>query len=238
MSSLLRAEELPASGVAFNLADFERQGRELELRARARAAEIIAAARAEAVRIAEEARKSGFEAGRAEGLASGRGEGSKAGREEGLRAVREATATVAQTLGSAAQEISARREAIVKQAERDLLKLSVAVASRVVRRELRVDGEAVVRAVLEAARLSADRSRLVIRVNPADLAAAESAHPELMRRFADIGDIKFAADESVERGGCRLLSESGEVDMQVAVQLERLGKLLTGEAEIAGEGGQ
>jgi flagellar assembly protein FliH len=229
---------MPSVGAAFNMADFEVQGRELQARARARAAGIVAAAQAQAARIVEDSKKTGFEAGRAEGASSGREAGFKVGHEEGLRSAREATATMAQSLLAMVKEISTRREAIVKQAERDLLKLAVAVASRVVRRELKVDGEAVARAVIEAAGLAAERSRLTIRVNPADLAAAQAAQPELVRAFSDIQDLKFAADEAVERGGCRLLTESGEVDLQVATQLARLEKLLTGEAEIVGEGGQ
>ena len=233
MSKLLQAFDAPArSGLAFNLADLERQGEALAERAKARAAEIIVAAREEAAGIAEHAKRAGFEGGKAEGLAQGREEGRQAGLAQGLAEARAATATIEKTLSALVVEISARRETLVKQAERDLLRLAVAVAARIVRRELRLDSQAVVRAAAEAVALAADRSRVAVRVNGADLEALRAAHDDLARRFADLQDFKTVGDETVERGGCRVLTEAGEVDMQVATQLDRLEQLLLGEADI------
>ena len=232
MSKLLRPEELPASGTAFNLADLERQGELLVARAKSRAAEILAAAHQESERVSAQARKDGFETGKTEGLALGREEGIKAGREAALAETRQATATLEKSLSSLVAELASRRDVLVKQAERDLLRLAVAVAARIVRRELALDSEAVQRALVEAVRLAAERSRIAVRVNPADLAAAGAVHDELIRSFADIQDVKFIGDETIERGGCRVLTEAGESDMRVATQLERLEQLLIGEADI------
>ena len=44
--------------------------------------------------------------------------------------------------------------------------------------------------------------------------------------------MKAIGDETIERGGCRLLTDAGEVDMQVATQLDRIEQLLLGEADI------
>ena len=235
MSKLLFPGEAPARvGVAFNLADLERQGEALLERAKARAAEIIVAARQEAAGIAEEAKRAGFEGGKAEGLELGREEGRKAGIEQGLAEARNATAGLEKSLGALVAEVSSRRETLVRQAERDLLSLSAAVAARIVRRELKVDDGAVVRAVAEAAALAAERSRVVLRVNPADLEALSGVHVELSRRFSEMQEVKLVGDEAVERGGCRLLNDAGEVDMQVATQLGRLERLLVGEADAGG----
>ena len=238
MSKLLRPDQLPPAGsLAFNMADLERQAEDLLRRAKARAAEIIGKSQADAVQIAAEARQAGLSAGQAEGLKLGRDEGFKAGREEGLQAARESTATLTPALTALVNECAARREGLVKQAERDLLALAAAVAGRIVRRELQADPDAVRRALVEAVGLVSERSRVTVRVNPADLAAVEAARPELYRRFAEIQDLKLAADETVERGGCRVLTEAGEVDMQVATQIERLTRLLAGEANLdAGAG--
>ena len=231
MSRLLRPAELPARGcVALNLVDLERRGQELIERARLRAAELLAAARRDAAAVAEDARRSGLEAGKAEGLALGRDEGRAAGSGQGLAEARAATATLEQTMAGLVAELAARRETLVKQAERDLLRL--AVAARIVRRELALDSRGAARATAEAISLAAEKSRVVVRVNGADLEALRAVHDEFTRRFADLQDFKMVGDQTVERGGCRLLTDAGEVDMQVATQLDRLEQLLLGEADI------
>jgi len=233
LSRLLRPAELPARGcVALNLVDLERRGQELIERARLRAAELLAAARRDAAAVAEDARRSGLEAGKAEGLALGREEGRAAGSVQGLAEARAATATLEQTMAGLVAELAARRETLVKQAERDLLRLAVAVAARIVRRELALDSRAAARATAEAISLAAEKSRVVVRVNGADLEALRAVHDEFTRRFADLQDFKMVGDQTVERGGCRLLTDAGEVDMQVATQLDRLEQLLLGEADI------
>ncbi len=234
MSNVLRPEELPAGSVSFNLRDFEREAQEIVRRAGERAAEIEAGARREAEAAKETARRAGRQAGHAEGLKAGSEAGRAAGREQGLAACREDTATLAAALETAIAELSSRRAALVKEAERDLLALAVRIAERIVRRELSVDKAAAARAVLEAVGLAAGRSRATVRVNPADRAAVEEAHAELHRRFAEVEDVEVVADESVERGGCRVLTAAGEVDMEVATQLERIERLLVGESEAGG----
>jgi len=236
LSRLLRPEEVPAATAGFNLVDFEHQAEELLRRAKGRAAEMLDAARKQAESVIEEAREAGRQAGREEGLKTGSEEGRQAGHQEGVAAAREATATLAETLGGIVAELSARRAALVKEAERDLLGLAVGIASRIVRRELAVDGGAVARAVAEAAGLAAERTALTVRVNPADLDALRAAQPELTAKFAELEDAALVGDDAIERGGCRLVTADGEVDMQVATQIERIERLLVGEAGEAGEG--
>lgn len=247
MSKILRPEEVPLAVASFNLADFEAEGQEIVRRAREEAERLLAGARTGAAEVSEEARKSGLEAGRTEGLEAGRTQGHAEGLERGLAEAAEKTATLNETLKSMVEDLGVRRAVLVKEAERDLLGLALGVAGRILRRELQFDNEAAARAVVEAMALVADRTRVTVSVNPADLAAVEAARADLTRTFTDAKDIGMVADESVERGGCRLTTEGGAVDMQVATQLERIERLLLGEAKAAetpeagetgGEGGQ
>ncbi len=234
MSNILRPEELPAGSVTFSLADFEHEARDIVRLAKERAAEIEADALLNAEAITEEARKTGFGSGHIEGLRVGDEEGRKAGREAGLSACREATATLAAGLESMAAELASRRATLLKEAERDLLDLAIRIAERIVRREISADKQAAGRALLEAVSLVAERSRITVRVNPADRSAVEEVHAELHRRFAEIEDLQLVGDEAVERGGCRVVTATGEVDMEVATQIERIRRLLTGEADDQG----
>lgn len=240
MSRLLRPESVPAAAAGFNLRDLEREGREILRRAREQAEALVRLAERRASQLADDARREGLESGRAEGHAAGLKEGREQGRAEGLAECRQATATVAAALDALVAEFGARREALVKQAEQDLLRLAVAVAARIVRREVKADpGGAARRAVVEAVSLAAERSRVSVRVNPADLAVLGEAQAELAGRFADLGGLEILGEESVERGGCRVLTPGGEVDMQIGTQLDRIERLLAGEPDNGDEpGGQ
>jgi flagellar assembly protein FliH len=230
LSRVLRADQVPAGAGSFNLSSFEREAEAIMARARQRAEEIVAAAGEEAGRLREDARRSGMESGLAEGREKGLEEGRRGGREEGLAACREDTATLAESVGKMVAELSAGRAALIKEAEKDLLELSVKIAERVVRRELKLDRSAAARAAAEAIGLAAEPSRVTVRVNPRDLAAVKEAHADLARRFAEVEDISLVGDEQIERGGCRVITAAGEVDMDVSTQLERISRLLVGGA--------
>jgi flagellar assembly protein FliH len=234
LSRVIRADEVEGLRKAFNLVDFEREARDILARAQARADEMLAEARSRSEEIAGEARSRGLEEGRVAGHKSGEEAGRKAGREEGLAVCRQDTATLAATLETMVADFGSRRERLIKEAERDLLLLSVRIAERVLRRELRADASAAASAAAEAISLAADRSRVEVRINPADEAAVSEGHAELGKRFSDLQDISLVPDPGVERGGCLVSTASGEVDLQVETQLERIAALLVGDT--SGEG--
>jgi flagellar assembly protein FliH len=232
---VLLAGEVPSGAGQFNLASFERHARELLARAERRAAEIVAEAELRAAQQAEQASRAGRDAGLAEGLQLGREEGARVGREQGLGACREETATLAETLRALVAELAARRAALIKEAEEDLLALSVRVAERIVRRQVELDDRVALRAVAEAVGLAAERSRVQVRLNPADLAALDAAREDLARQFAEVQELRLVGDALIPRGGCLVVTGAGEVDMRLETQLERVGRALAGRPE--GDGG-
>lgn len=230
MSNVLKAGSRGASsGVPLNFIDLEAEAARLIARARAAASSLVAEAKTACEEVRRAAREEGLAAGREEGLAQGRAEGAKAAREEETARAREDTAHLASALKKVAGEIETRRERLVKQAEGDLLDLALAIARRVVRCELEAaSGRVAAAQVREAVRLAADRARLELHVHPADLEAAKAVHPELVRAYGEDFAVRFVADESVGRGGARLVSATGEVDLAIGTQLDRVESALLG----------
>jgi flagellar assembly protein FliH len=225
---VLPAGEVPAGATVFNLSDFAREAEGILERARSQAGRILDAARASAADVAEAARAEGQNRGMARGLEEGRAQGLEEGRGEGLAACQQATATLAEALEKLLGDFGARRAALLKEAEHDLLQLSVRIAERVVRARLEVDRDAAVRAVAEAIGLASERSRVRVRLSPVDLQALKDARGELERRFAEMRDLELIADGEIASGGCRVSTAAGEVDMRVDTQLERIASLLVG----------
>jgi flagellar assembly protein FliH len=76
-------------------------------------------------------------------------------------------------------------------------------------------------AVREVIRQSKERSKLVVRVAPADFEALSSRRAELVDGL-NVGQVELVADDLVELGGCVLETPSGSLDGRLEIQLQRL----------------
>ncbi|MFH0910032.1 MAG: FliH/SctL family protein [Planctomycetota bacterium] len=221
----------PGTPVPFQFDDIQALARQLLARANEQAQRVLGAARQEAKEIESAAQKEGRDHGYREGFAQGEAEG----RAEGERAAREEimsqTQTLASTLEALLSELSEERLELRNGAEIDLVALALAVARRVVKRAIRLDGAVVLENVRAAIDLTVDRRDVTLRVNPADLAAVEAHLPELHRAFHDLARVSLQADEDVERGGVRSSTREGEVDLRIAEQIRAIERALLGDEE-------
>jgi flagellar assembly protein FliH len=154
-------------------------------------------------------------AAREEGHAAGLAEGRAAARRELERSL----ARFETLLEAAARPLQALDEAT----ERELARLAVTVARRVVAHELRGDPALVREAVRQAvAALPSATRALRVHLHPDDLSLlreldAAEAHWELL------------PDPALTRGGCRLESESSRLDAQVETRLAAIADAVLGD---------
>jgi type III secretion protein L len=129
-------------------------------------------------------------------------------------------------------DIRQRRETVLAEVEEDVLRLSVKLAEKIIGREIEQRDATLADIVSTALRHARQQEMLVVRVNPADLAAIqaqrESIDSAARARFLDI-----IADPRVGRGGCLIESESGTVDAQLSTQLRVLERALLAQATTA-----
>lgn len=146
--------------------------------------------------------------------AAGREEGERAATERAAREIAAVTARAAQS----AEELLLTRREMRRQLEEDLVRLAVAVARRILHRELSVAPEAlggIVRAVLD--RLDA-REVHAIRVSPADAAPLEKRATEWNLPVR----AEIRRDPSLERGAIVVEIARGAVDGSVETQLQEI----------------
>jgi flagellar biosynthesis/type III secretory pathway protein FliH len=121
-------------------------------------------------------------------------------------------------------EVAALRVGLMRRTERELVRLAISMAERIVRRELDHDREALV----AMARVAIDRlgENVVasIHLNPTDLEATSSA-----REDATGSAVTLVADPSIPRGGCRVHSAFGIIDASVDTQIQELTRALLGD---------
>ncbi len=150
---------------------------------------------------------------------AGMKEGEAAAAEKAARQVEAIAARGAQAI----EELVGERRRMRRRLEEDLVHLAVAVARRVLHRELSVDPEAlggIVRAVLD--RMDA-REVHRIRLHPADVPFVEKHISEWQTPV----QLRIEKDPSLERGAIVLDTARGSVDASVETQLREIDRGFT-----------
>lgn len=222
------AATLAKSALVLDLGDLYRQGETILAQARARAEQLLAEAQAERRRLIDQA----AEQGRAEGFARGLAEGKEVGAKEGAAAAVEQRRAeldkLAQAWSAAVGDFDARRDGLVRDAGRDVVRLATLIAQRVTRRAIALD-ESVAIAQVEGALAAVLRpSRVHIAIHPSDRPLVEQALPALLARLANIQHAALVDDAALERGSCvvRLDGSGAEIDASISGQLDRIAEAL------------
>jgi flagellar assembly protein FliH len=149
-------------------------------------------------------------------------EGQKLGQEAGEAQFRASVAEAATALEAAAEAMRAAREAFLDGLEAEVVTLATLIAERVLDREVRSDPTLVKATARRALGVLADRQKLRLRVNPADLDALNAHKLSLLHDFSGIVSIDVAPDPTVGPGGCMADSETMGVDARLETLLSEV----------------
>jgi flagellar assembly protein FliH len=151
---------------------------------------------------------------REEGLAEGQAEG------------RARINAAVDALAEAEREIRAREEAFLRAAEQSAVELAIAIAAKIVGGSVQARPETVLDVVAGALLRTSARHQLVIEVNPEDLEVVAESAEGLAARLGGVQRLDVVAERRVERGGCIVRTEEGEIDARIGSQLDRVAELL------------
>jgi flagellar assembly protein FliH len=154
------------------------------------------------------------------------------GYEQGERAGSEAAGqrgeAMLRRLADTLTELTALRATMIRQTETQLVELALAVARRVVHREVALDRNL----LIAIARVALDRLgesvQVTVRLHPEEYEATAAAR---VAESAGSG-VAFVADPRVGRGGCRVESELGMVDAGVDAQIQEIARALLGDEHV------
>ena len=172
-------------------------------KARDRAEEIVRKGMDSARAAALEAEERGFEEGRKQGYAAG---------------VREAQSRVDEAqreLDLAAEQ----RRAAIREAEPEVARLAIEVASLILKHEIMLDPAAAASLVRDAIGRVEDGTAVTVRVSPSSAAAMAHLCSGLE---ANGPDLRFEEDPALEPGDCMLETSRGTIDERISTQLERV----------------
>ncbi len=151
---------------------------------------------------------------------------SRLGRTAGIAEGRETIAAALAALRDALGSVEEMRKELICALEHDAAELALQLAEQVMAGAFAVQPERVIDVARNALRRAADRRRVTLVVNPADLELLIGSVAGLQSELGGIEHCDVQADRRVGRGGALLRTEAGEIDVAVATQLEHAREII------------
>ncbi|MDP9173014.1 MAG: FliH/SctL family protein [Planctomycetota bacterium] len=219
---VIKSAQVPTTLAAFSMADIEAAARNVLLRARQKAEQMIAAAQVEAESLKKQATEKGFIEGRKSGINQGMQEGRKSGHDQALAEHSLALSQLVQSLTKASTDFENSRDDLQTEGLREVIDLAAAIARRVTKRQGMIDPRALMENLKEAMSLVVHCADVRIAVNPAQHKTLAAELPNLRIAWPQLKHIELVEDGSVSLGGARIFSSHGHVDADLDVQLDRV----------------
>lgn len=191
------------------LADAEQKIKEMERQAQARINEIT-----------NEAYKKGFEQGR----------------EEGFKAEKAEVERLIQRLHTIIERTLDKREEILNNTETQIVELVLLISRKVVKTISENQKSVIISNIAQALRKLKTRSDIIIRVNIADLQLASEHLKEFTDMVENAKNISIVEDTTVDKGGCIIETDFGEIDARIQSQLNELEEKILDIAPIKSKG--
>jgi flagellar assembly protein FliH len=149
-----------------------------------------------------------------EAYQKGFSDGKKLGKEQAAAE----SLPVLERLSRCLSELASLRPHMRREAEKDMVKLAIAIARRVLHRELTLDPESIEGLIRVALDRLESRELCTVRVH----ADQEAAIRTLLDRFSNAHKIEIIADKSLRLGDVLLETPHGVIDASVDAQLSEI----------------
>jgi len=196
----------------------------------------------EAKRILEEARKQAADLeaeirGRVERVEKeAQGKGEEQGREQGYQEGRGEVQRLIENLQRIITAAIERRNQIIEESETQVINLVLLIAKKVIKVISENQKNVVINNVVQALRKLKSRGEVVIRVNLADLELTSAHVGDFLKMVENVKSITVLEDSSVDRGGCIIETDFGQIDARISSQLAEIEERILELAPIRAKG--
>lgn len=149
------------------------------------------------------------------------------GQQAGAAAAQQETAALAKKLAASLDDLMRVRNEMIRHTEKQMVQLALAVARRVVHREVSIDANALVTMMRVALERVSDSARVTVRLNPVDHQSVAAA----LTAAGTSDQVTTAPDARLPRGACRIESDYGDIDAGVDAQIHEIARALLGESK-------
>lgn len=124
------------------------------------------------------------------------------------------------------RDIASFREELFKACEREMTGLCLAIARKVVQREVEIREDGILECLRTALRAVVAGGEITVRVNPKDFEAVNQGRPELLKYCGGVKGMNVEPDELVSRGGALISTDFGEIDATVTSIMDEIEEKL------------
>ena len=154
--------------------------------------------------------------------------GFRQGEKAGLELAEKKVDALMRRYADAIREIGSLKPKLYQQAERDVVRLALEVAKKIVHREIQLDPEIIQTLVKIALNHVAVRSAVTVHLNPADYAYILKQREAAGRPVDGDPETVLLADKSIDRGGCLIETECGDVDARIEEEFREVERAFFG----------
>ncbi|UCF97644.1 MAG: flagellar assembly protein FliH [Spirochaetaceae bacterium] len=196
----------------------------------------------EAKRIIEDAKK---QAGELEAEIQGKvdkvekeafAKGHAEGREEGFQEGRQEVERLIESLQKIISAAIEKRNEIIQESETQVINLVLLIAKKVIKVISENQRNVVINNVVQALRKLKSRGDVVIRVNLADVELTSEHINDFMKMVENVKSVTVLEDSSVDRGGCIIETDFGQIDARISSQLHEIEEKIIELAPIRSKG--
>lgn len=225
MASIIKTSQPPSTstkGVSdktqpsfFNATDL-RQNAESELvSAKQQAEQLLEQAQRDAEEIRSLARE--------EGLAVAREEWNERVNAEAHRVAEEHCQSLLASCEKTMQRLQEETRMWLEQWQRQTTTLACRMAEKILRQPIQDRQQAILHRWLEESCQLANEARSIsVHVHPGDFRVAKAALEQITREVPLASSTNVIEDDTVEPGGCQVITDQGILDYQISTQLKRL----------------
>ncbi len=155
-------------------------------------------------------------------------EGYEAGERSGMEMADRKIQSMLERFAASLEELGRLRLTILRETERELVRLALEIAKKLVHREIRIDPEIIVTLVRVALGKLKVNSPVVVRLNARDHGLLEPLLEELTGGGSDT-QVSLKVAPELNRGDCRIESDFGTVEGRIDEQFREIEKGLLGQ---------
>jgi flagellar assembly protein FliH len=186
--------------------DAEDQAQVILSEARQKAAELEGDIKQRVAQTEREAYERGYTDGHSKGYEEGKAEVQR----------------LIESLHSIITRAIEKRNEIIEEAETQIINLVLLIVKKVIKVISENQKNVVINNVVQALRKLKSRGDVVIRVNLSDLELTSEHVKDFMKMVENVKSITVLEDSSVDRGGCIIETDFGQIDARISSQLHEI----------------
>jgi flagellar assembly protein FliH len=145
-------------------------------------------------------------------------EGYQKGFQDGLKSERQKIDQAIITLHRIFEEVSQLRQKLCNEAETAIVSLSLAIARKLLQREIEINPNSILSIVRSALKNVVDSANVKIKANPSDIETIENHKGEFLELLGKDSGIKIESDGTIQAGGCLIETRFGDIDARLDEQ--------------------